>query len=284
LARAQVAACESWAGELTCPVEVTVKLNAPADNQPEDPPELPVEARLHNFNVAKTQDTLTLNGEYSTQALQQSVLSLANDSSQTLIDNTVVSGDAGRDTDSEAIARTARILPLLERGQISWNDGEFSVRGVATAEHEAAIRDYFAAASPPLGLGQITLQVAEETARCNESFANLLNASRIQFRTGSAVIDRRSHALLESLSRVAKECEGDLLIEGHTDNVGSEENNQKLSQRRADAVASALQELGIATNRLRATGYGESTPIGDNATAAGRASNRRIVIRIAELN
>ncbi len=284
LARAQAAACESWAGELTCPVDVTVKLRGPAKTAPVDPPKPPVEGRLHDFSVAKTPDALILSGEFSTLSLQQRALSVAGDSNQTLIDNTIVTGDAGLDADSEAIARTSRILPLLERGKVTWKDGKFSVRGVATAENEAAIRDYFAAVSPPLELGEITLQVAEETARCNESFANLLNTSRIQFRTGSAVIDRRSHALLGSLSRVAKECEGDLLIEGHTDDVGSDENNQKLSQRRADAVALALHELGVATNRLRATGYGESAPIGDNATAAGRASNRRIVIRIAELN
>lgn len=283
LARAKAAACNSWAGELTCPVDVSLKLHAPAEPAPVVPA-ISDEPRLHDFNVTKTASSIALDGEYSTKTLQDNALALASDENRELVDNTRVSGDAGHAENSEAVARTGRILPLLERGRLSWIEGKFSVRGVATAENAAAIRRYYAAATPALGLGDITLQVTEDTARCNESFAKLLSTARIQFQTGSAVVDHRSQALLISLSDIAKDCDGDLLVEGHTDNVGTEENNKKLSQRRADAVAAALRELGISSKRLRATGYGESTPIGDNATAAGRASNRRIVIRIAELN
>ena len=66
-------------------------------------------------------------------------------------------------------------------------------------------------------------------------------------------------------------------IEGHTDDVGTDANNQLLSQRRANAVVNYLvQNFGIAASRLTAVGYGESRPLESNATEAGKRANRRI--------
>ena len=65
-------------------------------------------------------------------------------------------------------------------------------------------------------------------------------------------------------------------VEGHTDSKGSDESNLKLSQQRADAVASYMTSKGVAKERISAKGYGESKPIGDNATEEGRAKNRRV--------
>ncbi|MDR1084691.1 MAG: OmpA family protein [Deltaproteobacteria bacterium] len=68
------------------------------------------------------------------------------------------------------------------------------------------------------------------------------------------------------------------VVEGHTDSRGTDEYNQRLSQRRADAVRAALlEQFNIDPGRIQAIGYGESRPIADNATADGRAENRRVV-------
>lgn len=70
-------------------------------------------------------------------------------------------------------------------------------------------------------------------------------------------------------------------IEGHTDHDGSNAYNQRLSQRRADSVRDSLiTQFGIDANRLQAIGYGEERPIADNANAAGREQNRRVVATI----
>jgi outer membrane protein OmpA-like peptidoglycan-associated protein len=70
-------------------------------------------------------------------------------------------------------------------------------------------------------------------------------------------------------------------IEGHTDSVGSAESNLTLSQQRADAVRAYLIFHGAKSARLAASGLGEGSPIGDNATVAGREQNRRVEVIIA---
>ncbi|MGB5132996.1 MAG: OmpA family protein [Steroidobacteraceae bacterium] len=69
-------------------------------------------------------------------------------------------------------------------------------------------------------------------------------------------------------------------IEGHTDNVGSDEYNQGLSQRRADAVKSYLMQQGINSQRIIATGMGEHQPVADNDSDGGRQLNRRVEVII----
>ena len=66
-------------------------------------------------------------------------------------------------------------------------------------------------------------------------------------------------------------------IEGYTDNVGSEDSNQGLSQRRAESVRAYLVQQGISATRLTAVGMGENQPVADNDTQAGRQQNRRVV-------
>jgi outer membrane protein OmpA-like peptidoglycan-associated protein len=70
-------------------------------------------------------------------------------------------------------------------------------------------------------------------------------------------------------------------IAGHTDSTGSEVYNQELSERRATSVLNALINQGVAPARMRTIGFGESQPVADNATEAGRQLNRRVVITIA---
>jgi OmpA-OmpF porin, OOP family len=66
---------------------------------------------------------------------------------------------------------------------------------------------------------------------------------------------------------------------GHTDNVGTAEYNQKLSERRAQAVVDYLASKGVYQGRIKAIGMGLTKPIADNATEEGRAQNRRVTIR-----
>lgn len=73
----------------------------------------------------------------------------------------------------------------------------------------------------------------------------------------------------------------DVVVSGHTDAVGSEAYNEALSVRRAEAVYRYLINRGIAPERMRVEGFGERSPVADNATAAGRAQNRRVELQVS---
>lgn len=72
-------------------------------------------------------------------------------------------------------------------------------------------------------------------------------------------------------------------ISGHTDSIGSDEVNQRISQQRANAVASYLTAQGVQRERIEAVGMGKRYPIADNTTESGRAMNRRVEIRLSPL-
>lgn len=71
-----------------------------------------------------------------------------------------------------------------------------------------------------------------------------------------------------------------VIVEGHTDSVGSDAYNQELSHRRADAVGQYLVQHGIPANRITTEGFGESRPVASNDTGDGRSQNRRVELRI----
>jgi OOP family OmpA-OmpF porin len=102
----------------------------------------------------------------------------------------------------------------------------------------------------------------------------------VNFESGSAAITPDSYAVLDQVVKSLKAYpEVRVEIAGHTDDVGKDEYNLGLSQRRADSVRQYLMNAGISADRLVARGYGETTPIASNATPAGRADNRRIEFR-----
>src|SRR5690606_41962687 len=70
------------------------------------------------------------------------------------------------------------------------------------------------------------------------------------------------------------------LIEGHTDSTGAEDDNQQLSDWRAEAVSRFINEKGVKNGRITMQGYGESQPIASNETAEGRQQNRRVEVAI----
>lgn len=86
---------------------------------------------------------------------------------------------------------------------------------------------------------------------------------------------------LDNMAEVLQDYdETDILIEGHTDNVGEEAYNQKLSVNRAEAVAAYLRQNSVKRNRLVTKGYGENQPITTNADASGQRLNRRVEVVI----
>jgi len=105
--------------------------------------------------------------------------------------------------------------------------------------------------------------------------------SGLLFDVDSYTLKEATKENLINLSQTLNKYENtNVLVEGHTDATGSDSYNQKLSEQRAQSVTSFLLAQGVASSRLTTMGYGESQPIADNSTAAGRQQNRRVEVAI----
>lgn len=101
----------------------------------------------------------------------------------------------------------------------------------------------------------------------------------LEFDTGKDVIRPASDSILMAVAAaLASKADLALLVQGHTDDVGDAAANLALSERRAKAVVTRLVALGLAPNRLRAEGLGETQPIASNGTPEGRQRNRRVLL------
>ncbi|MDC6385313.1 OmpA family protein [Flagellimonas taeanensis] len=108
-------------------------------------------------------------------------------------------------------------------------------------------------------------------------------ARTILFDTGKSSIKAESTSVMVDIIQILNEYpNAKFTVEGHTDSVGSESLNQKLSEERANSVRSFLIDKGISSSRLTAIGYGEAKPIATNNTAAGRKQNRRVEINLVK--
>ena len=122
-----------------------------------------------------------------------------------------------------------------------------------------------------------TATVESQITNCKSQIDNLLSKEKIHFEYNKATIKQDSYDLLANLVDIINKCpDATVTIEGHTDSDGSAKYNKQLSQKRADAVKAYLENKGVAKERLKAVGYGESKPIASNATKEGKSKNRRI--------
>lgn len=132
------------------------------------------------------------------------------------------------------------------------------------------------------GVTGVTNQIAiiGEAGTCQKQIDDYLVDERVSFKTGKASLSESSYPLLGMLASIARSCNTHIEIAGHTDSRGDAAVNLKLSQRRADAVRKYLVNSGVNLDWIRAIGYGETQPIADNSTEAGRRANRRIELRV----
>lgn len=107
------------------------------------------------------------------------------------------------------------------------------------------------------------------------------SSNTLLFDTGKADIKAQGYAFLDQIAVLLKsKTRNNVMIEGYTDNVGSVQFNQDLSELRALSVMKALVDRGVAKQRIQAVGYGMTHPVASNANEQGRQLNRRTVILI----
>jgi outer membrane protein OmpA-like peptidoglycan-associated protein len=157
-------------------------------------------------------------------------------------------------------------------------DAARSQAAAASAEADSA---RIAAASAQQQASELQRQIDLMQARPTER-GLVMTLGDVLFETGRAELKPGAVAKLDQLvSFLRTYPERTVTIEGHTDNVGSEDLNMDLSQRRADTVRGYLMRQGVDTSRITATGMGESMPVATNSTEAGRQQNRRVEIVIS---
>jgi OmpA-OmpF porin, OOP family len=111
----------------------------------------------------------------------------------------------------------------------------------------------------------------------------VLTLGDVLFDTNQSTLKSSAYGTLDRLAMALREKSGrNVLIEGHTDNVGSDETNQGLSERRAQSVQLGLTQRGVARDQITAIGKGENFPVASNDDADGRQSNRRVELIFTE--
>ncbi len=150
-------------------------------------------------------------------------------------------------------------------------------------------------AQAPVTTAAVTEPVAEPTAAALETegdfsleacigrFEILSRTDNIYFAPGSARLQPKSSALLDTVADIVSRCpQMNIQIAGHTDSIGARNYNQRLSEQRAASVVSYLTGKGIADGRMTSIGFGEDKPIADNSTDRGRWRNRRIEFSVPQ--
>lgn len=199
--------------------------------------------------------------------------------------------DGGKLADIEYEAQVAaknaqianeKILTAQAREEIEKGEAE---RQAVIAEARAAEARRNAAQAQS---AQEQAQLAQQRATTLEQELSELKAKKtdrgmvltlgdVLFDTGLATLKPGAYATIDRLSSVLKEApDRKVMIEGHTDSVGSDEYNQGLSERRAAAVQTALLERGVRSEQITAVGKGEGVPVASNDNSAGRQQNRRV--------
>jgi OOP family OmpA-OmpF porin len=103
----------------------------------------------------------------------------------------------------------------------------------------------------------------------------------LEFESSKAVIRETSKPSLNTFAdKLKQKANWNLVLDGHTDNVGDEDANLLLSKNRVEAVKSYLISKGISENRIKVNYFGETKPIADNNTSEGRQKNRRVEFKI----
>ncbi len=160
--------------------------------------------------------------------------------------------------------------------------GAYSV----TVQKEGYLRKAKSVSVEKDSLADVEVKLAKKSAKASVIIRNkrIVLKKKIHFNTGSADIKEGSQYLLDEVADVfmshteIKKLE----IQGHSDNVGKQSYNMKLSEERAEAVETYLIGAGVKRSRLQSKGFGPTKPIAPNVTPQGRARNRRVEFHILE--
>lgn len=158
---------------------------------------------------------------------------------------------------------------------LSTREKEYWIQLTSFAGTENAVEAYV--------LNVLEMEAMKQVVSASEMYEAINQAGfvslYINFETGKSEIKAESNTIVDQIYEMLRQnTDLKISIEGHTDNVGSEQSNQSLSESRAKAVLNALITKGVNASRLSSKGWGQNKPVADNNTEDGRAKNRRVEI------
>lgn len=179
----------------------------------------------------------------------------------------------------------SEVTASVASNDLYWSSVEVSGQSVVLTGSAPDAQARLAAERRAAGVAGVSgvenqIEVIGEAGSCQEQIDTYLRKERMTFKPGKAEIADSSMHMLGMLAMIVRTCPNPMEIAAHTDGQGDAEINLALSQRRADVVARHLVRHGVMPQKIRAVGYGESQPVGDNATEDGRRDNRRIELRV----
>lgn len=193
------------------------------------------------------------------------------------------------DMDAQALYANGEQLQQLQQGMLAAHQSILALRGqiaqieAAMAQQGAWLLQSNAAAVNLSATANEALQRALTAGKLAEGkllYEEVLSQELTQFAPYKAELSEAAKEALKVFAARLKEENANVFLEiqGHTDRSGSRSRNLKISQARAEAVRALLNAEGIPLHRMSVIAYGDTKPVADNATAEGRAKNRRVTI------
>ena len=165
--------------------------------------------------------------------------------------------------------------------ELCWRDANWTPATAAAGCDGAIVAPKAAPAPAPAAAPAAAPKAAPAPAPAPAAATKVTYAADAFFDFDKSALKKEGKAKLDDLVGKVKGINLEVIIAvGHTDSVGADAYNQKLSVRRAEAVKAYLVSKGIEKNRVYTEGKGEKQPVADNKTAAGRAKNRRVEIEV----
>jgi outer membrane protein OmpA-like peptidoglycan-associated protein len=157
-------------------------------------------------------------------------------------------------------------------------------KSIEEAQKALAQKDSLLAAQKAEAEKKLNALRSQTISVYKDARGTILSMSDILFETNSAKLMPALQLNLTEIAAILKTLLTDskVTVEGHTDNTGTPEHNQKLSEQRASAVMQFLIERGVEKERLESVGYGLTKPVADNSTPEGKAKNRRVELVIKD--
>jgi len=259
---------------------------------------LPLQAPYTFEGIKGADGSIALNGYVASDIDRKTVLDHARGvfSDTTINDSLKLATGQPNANWLDMIKANIEELNILDQGRFVMEDASSFLTGQgATVAIRDRINDFSAGLSGNYGFdGSANVSVPNVAADnvgevksqtvCQILFDALKGDNKVNFESAKAEIrGAPSFDLLNNMASAAQQCASlRINIAGHTDSAGQDEDNQLLSEARANTVMAHLIANGVDRNRISAIGYGETRPIGDNGTPEGRATNRRIEFKVTQ--